>query len=95
MFCLYFYKCLKKYFKLVAAYEKPLTLHQMKLVYLKKDLNKDDSFEGFLDNTAAIFNLTDISQTKKVIQYHGTVNSLRKILGMGVSLNMDFDSENV
>jgi len=86
---------LKKYFKLVAAYEKPLTLHQMKLVYLKKDLNKDDSFEGFLDNTADIFNLTDISLTKKVIQYHGTVNSLRKILGMGVSLNMDFDSENV
>jgi len=81
MFCLNFYKCLKKYFKLIAAYENPFTLHQIKLFYLKKDLNKKDSFEGFLNNTVAIFNLNilvDMCQIKQVIQYHG------KIAGMGV-----------
>jgi len=72
---------LKKYFKLIAAYENPFTLHQIKLLYLKNYLNKEDSFEGFLNKIAAIFNLNmfvDMCQIKQVIQYHG------KIAGMGV-----------
>jgi len=79
---------------LIAAYERPLTLHQVKLVYLSKELNKDDSFEGFLENTAAIFNLSifvDMYQIKQVMQYHGRFNSHGKIAGMGVLVNVDLE----